>query len=448
MKNSNKSSNKNKSLLHEGTKKKRRWVLWCISFVLAFVFWLYVAGANDVPVEETYDLIEIQYDSSPITPYGLVVQSISIDTVNVTIMGSQRDIKGAGNSDISAKISLSGIKDPGEYSLPVAITTPDRTTVTHQTVETVTVTVDRPSEKTFEINSDFVELVGYTLDSGYRLGNHSVSASFITVKGPTRELDTVKSIKIRTANVGAASDGKTVAASIVLLDSNGREITSKNLSVSENANSLTVTLSVYMQKTVKLIASGKNGYFNGENFKVSPSEVVLKGSPDVLKNISSINVYTIDEIKTAEDLIGVSIDPYALPEGITTSDGKTVIENITVDVYVTGKVTERQVKLYPNDIEVDSTRGMKVTTKSITITVYLSASTDPEMSIPTSSIIAYVDARDLTDSGKLPLTLSVKEEYRDLIYLRDGKTYEVNVGIPEVKDDAPPSGGVVNPLAG
>ncbi len=433
--------------MHESPKKKRRWILWCVSFVLAFMFWLYVAGASDVPVEETYDLIEIQYDSSLITPYGLVVQSISIDTVNVTIMGSQRDIKVSGNSGISAKISLSGITDPGEYSLPVTITTPDRTTVTHQTVENVTVKVDRPSEKIFEIKPDNIDLVDYTLDSGYRLGDHSVSESFITVKGPTLELETVKSIKVRTASIGAASDGKTVAANIILLDANGKEITSKNLSISENAYSLTVTLSVYMQKTVKLTASGKHGYFNEENFSISPSEVILKGSPDVLRGISSINVYTVDETKTLEDQIGIQLESYSLPAGVTTADGKAVIENITVGVYVSGKVVEREVKLYPDDIEVASLNGMKVTTKSITVTVCLSASADPEMNISALCIDAYVDARELTSPGKLSLVLSIKEEYRDMIYLRNDKTYEVNIGIPEVNDDTPSIGGEVSPLA-
>ena len=218
MKNSDKSSN-----------KKGRLILWCVSFALAFFFWLYVAGTNDVPVEETYDLIEIVYDDSSLATHGLVVQSVSIDTVNVTIMGSQSDIRSASIADISAKISLKNITEPGEYSLPVDITTPDGTTLTHQTVKTVNVTVDRPSEKVFSISGASVEPMDYTLESGCHLGEHVLSESIVVVKGPTLVLNTIDKVKVRTASIGSATNGKKVTASIVLLDASGKEINNSRI---------------------------------------------------------------------------------------------------------------------------------------------------------------------------------------------------------------------------
>lgn len=439
MNTSKKASNK----IVSSQKKQKRWALWIVSIILAFVFWLYVAGTNDVAIEETFDLIKIEYDSSQIRQHGLVVQSISIDTVNVTIMGSQRDIRGAGESNISAKISLDSIREPGEHTLPVTITTPDRTTVTHQTVDTVTVVVDRPSEKDFAIDPSLIELVGWTLDSGCFFGTHSISESSVTVKGPTLELDKVKSVKVRTASIGSASDGKTVTASIVLLDANGNEINSRNLSVSENADDLTVTLSVYMQKTVSLVATGKYGYFGKDNITVSPSEIVIKGTPDAVKAVSSIKVLEIDETKTITDRNNIQVTDFELPNGITTATGERTV-NAEVSVSITGKVVEHDIYISPKGINVISPSGMKAL-EGVTVKVRLAASADPDMVLTSACLEASIDATKITEPDELPVVITVKDSFKDLIYLID-MTYTVSVGIPEVKDDTPSVEGEINPL--
>ena len=142
-----------------GPKKRRIWILWIVSLVLAFTFWLYATSLDNITVEETFNLIDIEYDNTQIKQHGLVVQSISIDTVNVTIMGSQREVRDVSKSDIKARISLESITQPGEYSLNVNITTPDKTTLTAQTVEKVTVTVDKSSEKIFMISPDSMRIL-------------------------------------------------------------------------------------------------------------------------------------------------------------------------------------------------------------------------------------------------------------------------------------------------
>lgn len=447
MKNSKKSSNKNGSSLHRGSRKKGRLILWCVSFALAFIFWLYVAGANDVPVEETFDLIEIVYDDSALAPHGLLVQSVSIDTVNVTIMGSQNDIKNARISDISAKISLRSITEPGEYSLPVDITTPDGTTVTHQTVQTVSVTVDRPSEKVFNIDSSSVEPTDYTLENGCYLGDHLLSESVVVVKGPTLVLNTIAKVKVRTASIGSATNGKKVTASIVLLDASGKEINNKNLTLSDNVSSLTVTLSVYMEKTVQLSASGKHGYFSKDNFKVTPSEVTLVGTPEVLSKINEIPVFTIDETKTPvdEDLLAQTSGIITLPDGVTTKAGNATIEGVIVDVYLKDKVRSREITIASSSIDVTSNHGF-VATQNVKVRVYFASSSSID-DIPPSAIHAYVNAADIDKATEdVPVTITLSETVKGYAYILSTDSYTVNIGILTIKDDAPSVEDEVNPL--
>ncbi|MBE6608301.1 MAG: hypothetical protein E7633_07080 [Ruminococcaceae bacterium] len=416
----------------KANKKSKRLILWVISFLLAFVLWLYAAGANETAVEQSYDLISIKYDSTPIKPYNLVVQSISIDTVNVTIMGSPRDLKNVSVSDISAKISLDSITKPGEYKLSVMITTPDKTTLTSQTVETVIVKVDSPSEKSYPIGSDSIELVGWSLESGCHFGTHTVNATRVTVYGPTLEIDTVDKVKIRTASIGNASDQMTVAAEVVLLNKYGDEINSPNLSITMNTEVLTVKLSVFMKKTVPLTVNCKYGYFGSENIIISPSKVVITGSPDAVKAVSSINLADIDETKELTDrTFSVNIIP---PNGIykiTTEDGKD-ISSAEVSIKVS-EIEELSISLLPENIVVYSSDSkVALTGADIKIRLANSASTDILAYFTPADIIASVNASSASVGDALPLVLTVSEKFRDSVYIL-GLEYKVTVGkAPEI----------------
>ena len=408
-------------------KKSRRLIIWCISFVIAFVLWLYAAGANETAVEQSYDLVPITYDSTSIKQYNLVVQSISIDKVNVTIMGSSRDLKNVSVSDISAKISLDSITKPGEYKLSVMITTPDNTTLTSQTVETVIVKVDSPSEESYPISADSVELVGWSLDSGCYFSAPTVSATKVTVYGPTLEIDTIDKVKIRTSSIGKASDKMTVAAEVVLLDKYDDEINSPNLSVTINAEVLTVKLSVYMKKTVPLTVNCKHGYFGSENISIFPSEVVITGSPDAVKTVSSINLADIDETKELTDRTFTAKIP--LPTGvdkITTTDGEDIADaEVSVKV---SQIKELSVSLLPENIIVYSSDS-KVALTGADITVRLSSKANEDIFryITPSDIIASVNASSAKEGDALTLVLTVSEKFRDSVYIL-ALDYKVTVG--------------------
>lgn len=411
----------------KSNKKRRRLILWCVSFVLAFILWLYAASANETAIEQSYDLIHITYDTAPIKPYNLVVQSINIDTVNVTIMGSPRDLKNVSVSDISAKVSLDSITKPGKYDLSVMITTPDNTTLTSQTVETVTVIVDIPSEESYPINADSVELVGWSLGPGCYFGTPTVSATKVTVYGPTIELNTVDKVKIRTASIGNASDKMTVAAEVVLVDKYGDEINSPDLRIAMNAEILTVKLSVHMKKTVPLTVHSKHGYFGNENISISPSEVIITGSPDTVKNISSINLADIDETKEIIDRsFTVNIPKPTGVDKITTADGND-ITSAEVSIKVSD-IKEHSISLLPENIVVYSSDSkVALTGADIKIRLSSKAGEDILSQITASDIIASVNANSAKEGDSLPLVLGISDKFKNSVYIL-ALDYKVTVG--------------------
>ncbi len=429
-----------------GPKKRRIWILWIVSLVLAFTFWLYATSLDNITVEETFNLIDIEYDNTQIKQHGLVVQSISIDTVNVTIMGSQREVRSVSKSDIKAQISLESITQPGEYSLNVNITTPDKTTLTAQTVEKVTVTVDKSSEKIFMISPDSIELFGWNLGSGCHFDKSTVNATKATVSGPTLELDSVDSIKVRTSSIGNATNGQTVAAEVILIDKFGDEIKSKNLSVKVNTDILTVKLSIYMEKTVKLTASGKHGYFDDSNVSVSPSSVTLIGSPEAIEKISYISVADIDETKELTDR-SFTVSDISLPDGVrmVAVDGSEVTE-AEVSIFVS-EIKHTYVKIPAKNVELLSTSGLSAQT-DINVLVRFSSAADPSLigsKLPVSCIIASADATSAKEGDEIPVILLVAENFRDSIYILD-MPYTVVVGASQISDNTPSIGGEVTPL--
>jgi len=205
---------------------------------------------------------------------------------------------------------------------------------------------------------------------------------------------------------------------------------------------------------VKLTASGRYGYLGDSNFKVTPSEITLVGSPDELSKIDAINMFTIDETKLTmtEDLLGQKTEIYQLANGVTTKDGKTAIEGVTVDVLVKDKVRRQEITVVAREIEVDSGSNASLgygceAANDITVTVYFTASSNID-SVTSSAIHAYVDASGLSDISKeLPVIITVNEAFSGHIYIVDADSYTVNIRPPLIKDDAPSFDGGATPIS-
>jgi hypothetical protein len=171
----------------------------------------------------------------------------------------------------------------------------------------------------------------------------------------------------------------------------------------------------------------KHGYFGSDNISVFPSEVVITGSPDAIKNVSSINLADIDETKELTDrTFTASILVPAGVEKITTAEGEE-ITSAEVSIKVS-QIKEFSVHLLPENIIVYSSDS-KVALTGADITVRLSgnASEDIFRYITPSDIIASVNASSAKEGDTLPLVLTVSEKFKDSVYIL-ALDYKVTVG--------------------
>lgn len=286
-------------------KSKRTYMIARIlAFLAAFLLWVYVASTNTTTDEQDFNLVPITYREASVlkNEYGLIVQSISIDTLNVTLMGNKTDVRSISTSDVKAYVNLGSITKAGEYELDVYVDAPSGTTCVAQTVDKVVVNVDKPSHKTIALSTDNVVLSGWSLEKDCFFGDITLSSNEIVLEGPTLELEKVEDIKLRTDVIGNADSSFVATASVHFLDSDGDEIVGSGVSV-QGGNQLQVSVQVLKKVKVKLVLNGKNGRLSDEQVTIVPGHVWLTGEPDTLSGIKELSIGKIDETTLTEDLV-------------------------------------------------------------------------------------------------------------------------------------------------
>ena len=95
--------------------KERRITSLMLSLVIAFGLWWYVV--NNVSVEDdiTFNNIPVVREGeSVLNERNLMITEISAESVSMNLMGSREDLNKVDSSNMSVKINLSNIEEPGE----------------------------------------------------------------------------------------------------------------------------------------------------------------------------------------------------------------------------------------------------------------------------------------------------------------------------------------------
>lgn len=304
-----------------------------LAFLAAFLLWVYVASSSGTTEEQDFNLIPITYhdETNLKNQYGLIVQSISIDTVNVTLMGNKTDVRSISASDVKAYVSLGDVNEAGEHELSVIVDVPSGITCVAQTVDKVVVSVDKPSTKTLPLSADKVKLSGWSLAKDCKFGEITVDKQEIVLEGPTLALEKVADVELHTDMIGSANGSFTASASVHLIDAKGDELFDSGVTV-RGGNQLQVSVEVLKTVKVKLVLNGKNGVLADELVTIAPSHLMLTGEPELLEGIKELSVGTVDETQLKSD---TRID-YALElDGIMIQNeaGKE-ITTVSANVYV------------------------------------------------------------------------------------------------------------------
>ena len=315
----------------------------CVLFSVAL--WLAVVGQNtDIQHEMTYYAVPVSISNATQLSEnsGLSIISGYDYNINITVRGNRAKLSNYSSEDITATVDVGSITEAGEYAMSVVVSFPPSSgfTVVSQSLDSVNVSVDKLTSVELDVNVNIAN-AQYNTDA-YALGTPSVKPNKVTVKGPQKVLQSIKGAYVN-LDLGNVSSNIGFNNRIVLLDSNGEEIDSPYISLSNKYAEGTVPFisieeaSKIVEKSVPLVYSFKHGYYNNTNCQVelSPKFVTISGYENDLNKIQSINVVTIDETKTPSNTV-FSL-PINVPEGTSLIDSK---KHVTVSVKIDPSVSD------------------------------------------------------------------------------------------------------------
>ena len=207
------------------------------AFLAACGLWFYVVSTTATSEERGFELVPVvcKNEASLRSEHGLIIQSISIDTLNVTVMGNRQTVRDLTSNDVKAYVNLSEIDKAGEHDLPIYFDLPSGVTVVSQTVSRVLVNVDSPSTRVMELSENELQLRGWSLGDGCFFGKKELNRTTLTLEGPTLALNKVASVELRSDIIGSAQNSFTVTATPYLLDEDGNPISDDSITIKERA---------------------------------------------------------------------------------------------------------------------------------------------------------------------------------------------------------------------
>ena len=340
-----------------------------LSVVIAFGLWLYVITSVSPGSTDTYYNIPIVWDGeSVLNEKGLMVTHVSADTVNLKLSGNRSDLSKVNSGNITIKVDLSKIYEPGDQILFYSHTFPgdvpsNAFVIESKSPDSISVTVARRITKTVPVEVNWTGSVaeGFMTDRENRV----LDFPNITVTGPDSIVNTIEKATID-VDLTDLRESISEDYQYTLCDAAGEPVDAKLITTDAEKVHLDVAIRRVkdLRLTYTLVEGGGANAGNTsvtlstETIRVSGSEAALELLGDTL-DIGTINLGEITKNTALEY-------PIVLPDGVTNLTGVT---EVTADVRFNGLTTKELTVENIQSIHVPDGLSVDLITKKLTITV-------------------------------------------------------------------------------
>ncbi len=315
----------------------------------AVVLWFYAVSTDTAIIDKSFTGIPVDIRNLDVldSELGLSVISGYGYTVDLSLSGTKPDVNSLSIDDITAYVDAGSVTEAGEYSLQIHVSVPSGITIDGQSANYVELYIDKRSAVSVPVVVDPI----YSIEAAYKLDEPVPSFERVNVTGPEEELEKIECAKV-TLELGRISKSLTATGKLVLIDKSGTPIS--NPYVKLQTSEVSVKIPVYTEKEVALTVGYKHGFYNDSNISVTvtPSTVRLKGEPDILDDIDSIEILELDEKKIIEDTIQKNVT-------VNVPEGTEIIGSRSADVEVKHKGT------VVRDVVIDVSRLSVINTDDI-----------------------------------------------------------------------------------
>ena len=401
-----------------------------LSIVVAFGLWLYVVTNVSQEDDATfYNIPVVLEGEAALSEENLMITGRSAQVVSVNLFGKRSDLNKINNGNLTAKVNLSKIEEPGEnIALPYTISYPDNVSANDFTEEfrnPAYIYLDVDYRRTKEVPVELRWRGVRSEDYIYDTENAVMDYPAITVIGPASVADQIHHAEIEidlTEQVKSISD----SFRYTLCDALGNAVDAEQITT--NVEEVHLDVPIQRIKEVKLAVDViYGGGANESNTKVSiePQSLRLSGGDAVLAEFGDI--YTVATLNLAdiERSEGFTYT-LTLPEGITNQTG---VNEVTVVVKYTGLITREFTLDTFESINVPA--GMEAEIINASLTVKVRGPAEEINNLTGEDIKAIVDfANAEAGTATYKATIVFDEEFPNVGAL---KTYSVSatVQVPE-----------------
>ena len=323
-------------------RKERKITSAILSVVIAFGLWWYVV--NNVSMEDdiTFNNIPVVREGeSVLNEKNLMITEISTESVSMNLIGSREDLNKVDSSNMSVKINLSNIEEPGEripltyvpsYPATVANTAFE---VSHKNPSVIFVSVDY--RRTYEIPVNVKWTGTRSEDYLYDTENYTLDYATVTIAGPATVADQIKQALV-TIDLSDRKESFSESFRYTLCDEEGNPVNAQQITTS--VEEVQLTAQIQQIREVDLVADViYGGGATSENTTVTivPEVIRVSGGKAVLEELG--DTYTVCSINLAEIEKSSSEQRYTitLPEGVTNQTG---VSEVVVTIRFQGLKTK------------------------------------------------------------------------------------------------------------
>lgn len=362
-----------------------------LSVLIAFGVWLYVVSTVSQEDDQTFTGIPVVMEGeSVLTERNLMITSVSTNTVTLHLSGTRSNLNKVNSSNITVKVSLSEIYEPGErialsYSISYPGDVPSNAFVEEsRSPSYIYVNVDYRRTKEIPVT---VKWTGTrSEDYLYDTENAVLDNSTVTIVGPAAVADLIEYALVE---VDLTDQVESLSESLryTLCDADGEPVDAEQITTS--VEEVRVELQIQRIKTLQLtaeLAYGGGATESNTTVTMDPEVIRVSGSEAVLAEIGetySVGTINLAELERTSNELQYTI---SLPDGVTNQTGVT---EVTVTVQFAGLKTKDFT--IDNIQSINVPEGLEVEIISAKLTVKVRGPAEEIENLTEDDIIAVVD---------------------------------------------------------
>ena len=298
-----------------------------LSVLIAFTLWFYVISVVSPGSTETVYNIPVVFEGETVLTEdrGMMITSDMEDIeIDLRLSGNRTDLAKVNASNITIKVNLARVYDPGEHELTYDIIFPGDVpngalTTELKTPETVKLTVEKRVKKPVDVRVNFTGSAAQNFMADTE--NRVLDYPTVNVVGPSSVIELIDHAKIDvdlTGRVESISEN----FRYTLCDADGNPVDVEMVTTDVPEIHLDVRIIRFKQVPLMMSLTYGGGAWNDTvDVKIEPANISVSGSEILLEDLDFIQLGSIDFSTLEEDTEATY--PIVIPEGITNLSERT-----------------------------------------------------------------------------------------------------------------------------